>query len=403
MTRALSSSTTTTPSKRWVEKITARVFCPEESDIGGNPVTIFAALPEGGSRNDDDDDDNDSPILPLSSKTQQTLAQTCQWESVMVSPQSSSNHNDNSDNVGLSFFMPTGQEVSFCAHAAMAGAIRVAQDLEQTTPLHCHMMQEENATMPTATIHEDDCVTLSIPRASFTKRPVEHTALLYRVLRSHCGLSASDVVVHVDEKPSFCHASVARPKTLVYVKDRSTLLETCRAPTDAAAFTRALKSLGGGTTGLYLYTVHDELDGTYVARQFPIASGYPEDAATGIAAAALVGALEKELPFIKVQQGQAMGQPSVLLVENFQVLKTASADELIAEAKAIHERVSNSVPQERKQEKTAKEEEGTDPNDRVKGFRNDITSRINDAIVSYQLLGKIEIDDREEMEIDHEE
>ena len=56
------------------------------------------------------------------------------------------------------------------------------------------------------------------------------------------------------------------------------------------------------------------------ARQFPKSSGYPEDAATGIAAAALAfgllenGSVEASDRLIRVRQGRAMGRPSEIAV-----------------------------------------------------------------------------------------
>jgi hypothetical protein len=75
-----------------------------------------------------------------------------------------------------------------------------------------------------------------------------------------------------------------------------------------------------GTTGLYPYAPADLAGKVFNARQFPKSSGYPEDAATGIAAAALAfGLLENGLVAageqpIRVRQGQAMGRPSEITV-----------------------------------------------------------------------------------------
>jgi PhzF family phenazine biosynthesis protein len=81
-----------------------------------------------------------------------------------------------------------------------------------------------------------------------------------------------------------------------------------------------------GSTGLYPYAFGaPKADGQPVvhARQFPKSSGYPEDAATGIAAAALWGYLNQADPLrgqgrtvssIAVRQGDAMGSPSEILV-----------------------------------------------------------------------------------------
>jgi PhzF family phenazine biosynthesis protein len=71
-----------------------------------------------------------------------------------------------------------------------------------------------------------------------------------------------------------------------------------------------------GSTGLYPFAVSNPEARIFEARQFPKSSGYPEDAATGIAAAALAfGLLEDGLVAadgrpILVRQGRAMGRPS---------------------------------------------------------------------------------------------
>ncbi|MGY2489154.1 PhzF family phenazine biosynthesis protein [Cupriavidus sp. CP313] len=81
-----------------------------------------------------------------------------------------------------------------------------------------------------------------------------------------------------------------------------------------------------GSTGLYPYAFGvSKADGRPVihARQFPKSSGYPEDAATGIAAAALWGFLNQagelagpdgKVSSIAVWQGDAMGSPTEILV-----------------------------------------------------------------------------------------
>ncbi|AZO76735.1 MULTISPECIES: PhzF family phenazine biosynthesis protein [unclassified Bosea (in: a-proteobacteria)] len=74
-----------------------------------------------------------------------------------------------------------------------------------------------------------------------------------------------------------------------------------------------------GSTGLYPFAPVDADAGVFSARQFPRSSGYPEDAATGIAAAALawstwdLGLTSK--PRVIVRQGEAMGRPSQITVE----------------------------------------------------------------------------------------
>ncbi len=75
-----------------------------------------------------------------------------------------------------------------------------------------------------------------------------------------------------------------------------------------------------GSTGLYPYAPVDAGRQIFDARQFPRASGYPEDAATGIAASALSfgllanGLVEASERAITIRQGRAMKRPSQISV-----------------------------------------------------------------------------------------
>jgi len=71
-----------------------------------------------------------------------------------------------------------------------------------------------------------------------------------------------------------------------------------------------------GPTGLYPYATFDGGERIFDARQFPRASGYPEDAATGIAASALSfgllanGLVDASTRPITIRQGRAMKRPA---------------------------------------------------------------------------------------------
>lgn len=89
-------------------------------------------------------------------------------------------------------------------------------------------------------------------------------------------------------------------------------------PMTAAQMQALCESLG--SMGLYPFVVSDDVPLTLEARQFPKASGYPEDAATGIAATALFGALGHygiDVPSgeaVNMLQGGAMGKLSRMRV-----------------------------------------------------------------------------------------
>jgi PhzF family phenazine biosynthesis protein len=150
---------------------------------------------------------------------------------------------------------------------------------------------------------ERECVWISQPAVSV--QPLSRNTLgeIARVLR-------------IDPATSGLHAanaSTSRVKTLVRLPDADVL--DALTPNFAA-----VESLceAIGSTGLYPYALHGEQAS---ARQFPKSSGYPEDAATGIAAAALWGYLSQagdiaaDRPFA-VRQGVAMGAPSIIRLRN---------------------------------------------------------------------------------------
>ncbi|GJE09903.1 MULTISPECIES: PhzF family phenazine biosynthesis protein [Methylobacterium] len=111
------------------------------------------------------------------------------------------------------------------------------------------------------------------------------------------------------------NAVTSRVKTLVPMRDAAALNALTPDPNAVEAV-----CTGIGSTGFYPYAVLDEPDRAFEARQFPRASGYPEDAATGIAAAALAfGLLEDRLVTaedrpIRILQGRAMGRLSEIRV-----------------------------------------------------------------------------------------
>lgn len=111
------------------------------------------------------------------------------------------------------------------------------------------------------------------------------------------------------------NARTSRTKTLVPLADAACL---DRLAPDFARIEAVCAQIG--STGLYPFALSDPRSRCFDARQFPRASGYPEDAATGIAAAALAfGLLEAgriavaDGP-IRVRQGRAMGRPSAIAV-----------------------------------------------------------------------------------------
>jgi PhzF family phenazine biosynthesis protein len=253
-----------------LKKVTARVFA--SSPGGGNPVTVFA------SKN------------PLPQELQTRLAQDCEWESIVVAGKD------------FIFYMPSGEQVSFCAHAAMGAAYCIAED-DSVLSFSTKSGQQK------ATINGNR-VGLHM-QSSFTQDPITDPLFIRELLNM---IRVNEEAISIS---SLCNVSVARPKTLVHVKSVEALL-AAQAPLDPAAFCQACDAIG--STGLYLYSClqHNE----YECRQFPRASGYPEDPATGIAAAALAVLLhknDKSISSFIINQGTAMGRPSLLTIQDIQL------------------------------------------------------------------------------------
>jgi len=107
------------------------------------------------------------------------------------------------------------------------------------------------------------------------------------------------------------NAVTSRVKTLIPVKSVGRLNDlTSSMPTTE----KCCESIG--STGLYPYAIEDQAERRFEARQFPKSSGYPEDAATGIAAAALAfgllknGLVAADSRRITVLQGRPLGSLS---------------------------------------------------------------------------------------------
>ncbi len=111
------------------------------------------------------------------------------------------------------------------------------------------------------------------------------------------------------------NAATSRAKTLVPLRNVEVLHGLAPRLGSIEALCTAI-----GSTGLYPYAPVDLDEQVFEARQFPRSSGYPEDAATGIAATALgFGLLDHGLirdvgrP-VTIRQGRAMGRPSEITV-----------------------------------------------------------------------------------------
>jgi PhzF family phenazine biosynthesis protein len=261
-------------------------------------VVVFAAEPGGG---------NPAPVVvdadAMSDDDMQRVARSHGLESAFVVRPPV----DSSCDLALRFWVPE-HEMEMCGHATV-GAVWLldrlgrlpAEDVTVWTP-------SGRVAARVRTVDGERSVEISQPsgRVTALPRPDEDLTRLLEVLR----ISPEDLGPHEVQ-----NAGTSRVKTLVPL--RSVALLDALQP-DWAGVEALCSTLG--STGLYPYAVVEDAQRTFEARQFPRSSGYPEDAATGIAAAALAFGLlagdgvEPTDEPILVRQGRAMGRPSQIRV-----------------------------------------------------------------------------------------
>lgn len=204
------------------------------------------------------------------------------------------------------YFVPN-HEMEMCGHATI-GALWL---LSKAGRLRSNTVRVETlAGLITAFVGRDASgepiieIVQPVGTTAPLKRQHEHAVL------AALGLDRSDLL----DLP-MRNAATARVKTLIPVHDPERLNAIRVDPARVEAVCRII-----GSTGLYPFAPHAGEQQTFEARQFPRSSGYPEDAATGIAATALAfGLLQDELIArddrrICVLQGRAMGRLSEINV-----------------------------------------------------------------------------------------
>jgi PhzF family phenazine biosynthesis protein len=238
---------------------------------------------------------------------------------------------------GLRYFVPA-HEMRMCVHATVA-AITALAGSGALTGGHTTVRTASGEYEARWTSGEDWASwTSGDYQASWTEgSPVQVTveqqapssgppAAVHREVAAALGLPDGSVVAAAPIRA----VSVSRPKLIVPLRDADLVH---RARPDFPALWALCRRLA--TTGAYIFAPHpdgDQPDGDHsgafqpgdwqhvVARQFPVDAGYPEDPATGVAAAALAAYLADGLrparpawTHLTIDQGDAMGQPSTLL------------------------------------------------------------------------------------------
>lgn len=253
-------------------------------------MTVFADGPGGG---------NPAPIVldaaAMADEEMRDIARGYGHESAFVVDPSGTGCN-----LALRFWVPN-HEMEMCGHAAL-GAVWLLADLG-ALPVGDELTVHTGSGVVRARIAADHSVSISQPPARVEAVPDTRAVLAVLGLRDAdlCGRPVRN-------------ATTSRTKTLVPVgsADRLDAIEP-----DWDRVEGVCAELG--STGLYPYAFSG--DRQWDARQFPRSSGYPEDPATGIAAASLVfglladGLLAADGRPVAVRQGRVMGRPSRISVQ----------------------------------------------------------------------------------------
>ena len=262
-------------------------------------VRVFAAGPDGG---------NPAPIVidaaGWSDAQMQQVAGTYGHESGFVLPPPPGSDCD----FEFRFWVPN-HEMSMCGHATVGAVWLLAQlGLVSGDRLNIQTKSGKVAARILRSAGQDVLVEVSQPAGEVEPLPDADAARadILAVL----GIGLEDLAPQPIQ-----NARTSRVKTLVPLKSVSVL---DGLNPDFSGIERLCDRIG--STGLYPYAISDSGRQVVDARQFPRSSGYPEDAATGIAASALSfgllsnGLVEASDRQITVRQGRAMKRPSEIRV-----------------------------------------------------------------------------------------
>jgi len=232
----------------------------------------------------------------------QALAAAHGHESGFVLPASS----DDFD-FALRFWVPN-HEMEMCGHATL-GALWLLAATGRIGGNEVRIETRSGAVTGFLRQRPDGGPDLAITQPAGRVRPLDAAA--EGAVLAVLGLSRGDLAALPLQ-----NAATSRVKTLVPVKDVARLNALQPDFEKMEGLCREI-----GSSGLYPYAVRDLRGQVFDARQFPRASGYPEDAATGVAAAALAfgllrnGLAGRDGKQITVMQGRAMGRLSQIFVQ----------------------------------------------------------------------------------------
>ncbi|OAP64569.1 hypothetical protein AYL99_00541 [Fonsecaea erecta] len=296
---------------------------PQSRDDRIHLVNVFTSDSGGG---------NLAPIVlraeGLTDEEMRGVAHKHERESAFVLPPPPSLEDGSNVDFQLRFFVPE-HEMEMCGHATVGTAwamheLGISQKPELRFSTKSGLVRTIRR-MEQGDGHDAQKVKVFVSQPKGTVQDVVDEALLAEILSV---LGISDEQLDQTTRQAVQNACTSRVKTAIALKNAD-VLNNLRP--DFSRVKDLCERLG--STGLYPYAIVQRgntsgASGSQAvqieARQFPKASGYPEDAATGIAAAALSYALLENGVLgvgqeAVVYQGRAMGYPSqinVLLEEN---------------------------------------------------------------------------------------
>lgn len=261
-------------------------------------VSVFAAGPQGG---------NPAPIGydagGMTDADMQAVARAFGHESGFILPAP-----QNSDcDFEFRFWVPN-HEMSMCGHATI-GCVWLLDSLARLPSDRLTILTRSGKVKARIAGRSSAGAAVEITQPKGTVEVITDAAHRAEIV-SVLGIAPSDLA----DLP-IQNACTSRVKTLVPLKSEAIL--TGLQP-DFSRMEAICTRIG--STGLYPYAVLDRQEQVFDARQFPQSSGYPEDAATGIAASALSfgllanGLVERSDKQITVRQGRAMARPSAISV-----------------------------------------------------------------------------------------
>ncbi|MET2827737.1 PhzF family phenazine biosynthesis protein [Mesorhizobium shangrilense] len=262
-------------------------------------VSVFAAGPHGG---------NPAPIVVdaagMSDADMQQVARSFGHESGFVLPPPSGSECD----FEFRFWVPN-HEMSMCGHATV-GALWLLDRLGKLPGDHLSIWTKSGRVDARIRNRTEHGAAVEISQPAGNVEPLPDADKGRSDIVEILGIRADDLA-----SLPIQNASTSRVKTLVPLKSVAVL---DRLSPDFTRIEELCSQIG--STGLYPYAVFDTDAQIVDARQFPRSSGYPEDAATGIAASALSfgllsnGIVEASERQITIRQGRAMQRPSEILV-----------------------------------------------------------------------------------------